>query len=58
MYRPDRTLFMENSRVHIYVMTNSENDYRTRKLFRKHLNFGLWKKNIHFFEQGNFPMVG
>jgi len=50
MYRPDKTMLMENSRVHVYVMTNSENDFRTRKLFRKYLNFGLWAKNIHFFE--------
>jgi hypothetical protein len=40
MYRPDRTMFMENSRVHVYIMTNPDTDYRTRKLFRKN------RKNI------------
>jgi len=36
MYSPDKTMLMENSRVHVYVMTNPDNDARTRKLFRKY----------------------
>jgi UDP-N-acetylglucosamine/UDP-N-acetylgalactosamine diphosphorylase len=55
LYRPDKAMLRETDSIHVYVMTSTENDEITRKKFKEHLNFGLWKKNIHFFTQGSIP---
>lgn len=56
-YRPDKAFLKETSTIHIYVMTSPQNDEITRKMFRQFLHFGLWKKNIHFFVQGQLPVI-
>lgn len=48
-------MLRETDSIHVYVMTSPDNDEETRRKFRDNLNFGLWKKNIHFFCQDSIP---
>jgi UDP-N-acetylglucosamine/UDP-N-acetylgalactosamine diphosphorylase len=51
-YRPDKAFLKENSSVHIYIMTSPNNEKQTKEMMKDFLHFGLWKKNIHYFNQG------
>ena len=39
-----------------YIMTSEENDVQTREHFKNNKYFG-YEKNVHFFVQGQLPMV-
>jgi UDP-N-acetylglucosamine/UDP-N-acetylgalactosamine diphosphorylase len=43
--------------VPLYVMTSDATDAETKKFFTENKNFGLPKKDVHFFKQGTMPAV-
>ena len=43
--------------IHIYFMTSFTNDKETQEHFAKNNYFGLHKEQVHFFCQGNIPII-
>ncbi len=43
--------------LQIVLMTSPENDEITRNFFKSHRNFGLDESQIHFYSQGELPLV-